>query len=133
MSPAAAARALVLEIVTPDGPALREEAVEVVVLRRREPRFEAGSEVAIFPRHAPLLVRMPIAPVRFRAGGRTLHLAAAGGFAEVKHDRVLIVTPRLERVPPAEPAPRARAEAICARWRAEIADLPGEMAGYPAP
>ncbi|HVY60379.1 MAG TPA: hypothetical protein VHF22_01945 [Planctomycetota bacterium] len=124
-------RGLRLEVVTPDGPAVLEDGVEVVVVRRREERFEVGSEVAIFPRHAPLLVRVALAPARFRVGGRTYHLATAGGFAEVKRDRVLIVTPRLERVPAGEPRPAARAESTCARWRREIADLRGEMAGYP--
>ena len=60
------ARGLTLEIVTPDGVAVREERVEVVVLRRRERRFERGSEIAVFPLHGPLLVRLPVAPVRWR-------------------------------------------------------------------
>jgi hypothetical protein len=41
-------RTLALEIVTPDGMALQESGVDVVVLHRRERRFEPGSEIAVF-------------------------------------------------------------------------------------
>ncbi len=123
------ARALVLEIVTPDGRALLEAGVDAVVLRRRERRFEVGSEIAVFPRHAPTLVRLPIAPVRYRKDGVTVHLAVAGGFAEVRGDRVLVVTPRCERVPRDAPAPRAVATATCRRWAEELRDFRAAMVG----
>lgn len=123
-------RTLVLEIVTPDGPALREDGVDVVVVRRRENRFELGSEIAIFPLHGPILIRMPIAPARYRKQSQTFHLAVAGGFAEVVRDRVRIVTSRLERISPAEPRPLSRADETCAKWRGEIVDFQKEMAGY---
>ncbi len=125
------ARTLVLEVVTPDGRALTERGVEAVVLRRRESRFELGSELAILPLHAPLLVRMPVAPARYRKEGQTFHLALGGGFAEVEQDRVLVVTPRCERPAPGVPDPRAWARAICRRWRRERVDSRGGLAGYP--
>ncbi len=84
-----------LEIIAPDGERLAADAVDEVVVRRREPRFELGSEIAIFPGHAPMLIQLPDAPVRYRSRGQTFHVIAAGGFVEVKRDRVLIVTPRL--------------------------------------
>lgn len=110
---------LTLEIVTPDGVALLEEGVELVILRRRERRFEVGSEIAIYPLHAPLLVRLAVAPVRYRKGGVTLHLPIAAGFAEVMEDRVIIATPRCERLPAGDVDPGARAESLCDRWRKE--------------
>lgn len=125
------ARKLVLEIVTPDGPALSEEAVDVVVFRRRERRFELGSEIAVFPLHAPMLVRIPVAPARYRKGGRTVHVVVGGGFAEVRRDRVLIVTPRCERVAAGEPDPASSARELGRRWRRELRGLPEEMIGYP--
>jgi F-type H+-transporting ATPase subunit epsilon len=125
------ARTLVLEIVTPDGPILTERAVDAVVLRRREARFELGSEIAILPLHGPTLIRIPVAPARYRKGGRTLHLAVGGGFAEVERGRVLVVTPRCERLHPGEPDPRARAREICRRWRQERVDSREGLAGYP--
>jgi F-type H+-transporting ATPase subunit epsilon len=99
------ARTLVLEIVTPDGAILAEGGVESVVVRRLEARFERGSEIAIYPLHAPALIRLAPAPARYRKGGRTFHLALGGGFAEVKRDRVLVVTPRCERLPDAAQEP----------------------------
>jgi F0F1-type ATP synthase epsilon subunit len=111
---------LTLEIVTPDGLALQEGGIEFVVLHRREPRFEVGSEIAIFPFHAPLLVRLAVAPVRYRKGADTVHLAVEAGFGEVVGDRVVIVTPRCERVPAAEPDPIVSAEELCGRWRRDL-------------
>jgi F0F1-type ATP synthase epsilon subunit len=90
------ARALTLQVVTPDGTVVDETGVEAVVLRRKEDRFEPGSEIAIYPRHGPLLLRLSIASARYRKGSRTIHLDLAGGFAEVLRDRVLILTPGAE-------------------------------------
>jgi F0F1-type ATP synthase epsilon subunit len=126
-------RTLALEIVTPDGVALQEGEVEVVVFHRHEPRFDPGSEIAIFPLHGRLLVRIAVAPVRFRKGDRTMHLAMRGGFAQVLDDQVLIVTPRLERVSPAEANPAAAARKLCRRWREELGRLQEEVVGYPEP
>jgi F0F1-type ATP synthase epsilon subunit len=123
--------ALALEIVTPDGVALQETDVEVVVFHRREPRFEPGSEIAIFPLHGPLLVRAAVAPARFRKGNRTVHLALGGGFAQVLRDTVVIVTPRIERLSPLEANPPRAARAICRRWREELGQLQMEMVGFP--
>jgi F-type H+-transporting ATPase subunit epsilon len=117
-----------LEIVTPDGVALEEREVDVVVVRRREPGREIGSEVAIYPFHEPLLVRMPVAPVRYHRGNSITHVAVAGGFAEVVGDRVVVVTPRCQRISEAEADPRAAAEAVCRTWRQEVVDL-----RYPVP
>lgn len=116
-------RSLVLEIVTPDGVALRESGVETVVFRRREPGFEVGSEIAVLPLHAPMLARIAVAPVRYRRGGETAQLAVDGGFAEVVDDRVVIVTPRVERIAAAVPDPLGAAVDVCRRWRAEVVDL----------
>jgi F0F1-type ATP synthase epsilon subunit len=125
------ARGLVLEIVTPDGPALSERGVDAVVLRRRERRFELGSEIAIFPLHAPALIRIPIAPARYRAGGRVVHLALGGGFAEVRRDRVRVITPRCERIAAREPDAAGKAGEVCRRWRRESRDHRGDLVGYP--
>lgn len=123
-------RTLVLEIVTPDGMAVSETEVDAVVFHRREARFETGSEIAVFPLHGPLLVRIPVGPGRYHKRGEQVHLALGGGFAEVQGDRVLITTTRFERVAPEEPDPRARAREICGRWREETGDGREEMIGY---
>jgi len=122
---------LALEIVTPDGVALTETGVEVVVLRRRERRFEIGSEIAIFPRHGPMLVRIPVAPAKYERGGETVHLALSGGFAEVRMDRVVVVTPRCSRVPAEAADPVDAAMNLCEAWRAEAADSEAAIVGVP--
>jgi F-type H+-transporting ATPase subunit epsilon len=127
MTPAA----LALQIITPDGRSLRKQEIDVVVLRRREKRFEVGSEVAIFPHHAPTLIRLPVAPLRYRRGRRTSYLAVAGGFAEIREDHVLIVTPRFAVVGSDEPEPSAKARRITEQWRQERADFQRGMIGYP--
>jgi F-type H+-transporting ATPase subunit epsilon len=118
---------LVLEVVTPDGLVLREEGLDVVVLHRRERRFDVGSEVAIFPRHGPLLVRLPVGPARYSRNGRTEHLALAGGFAEVLDNRVRLITPRCGRVAAEEPKPAEAAGRIARGW--QVPDLSDVFAG----
>lgn len=121
---------LALEIVTPEGDTLKENLVDEIVFRRKERQFEAGSEVAIFPLHGPLLIRIPIAPLRYRIGGEIFYLAVGGGFVEVKKDRVLVVTPRFELVPAEEPRPLAKARKTARQWRKEMIEFQKEMIGY---
>jgi F-type H+-transporting ATPase subunit epsilon len=110
---------LTLEIVTPDGVALVESDIAAVVLRRRERRFEVGSEVAVLPGHAPMLLRLPIAPARYMRDGETCHMALCGGFAEVFNDRVVVLTPRYSRVSAEEHDPVGCASRLCAQWTAQ--------------
>ncbi len=120
----------VLEIVTPDGKSLKEKQVDVVVFRRREKSFELGSEIAIFPHHAPALIRIPVAPLRYRKGEWIRYVAVGGGFAEVKENQVLVVTPRFEKIEPDEPTPSIKARRITDRWRRETREFQKEMVGY---
>ncbi len=121
---------LVLEIVTPDGKSMKEKQVDVMVFRRREKHFELGSEIALFPRHAPTLIRIPIAPLRYRKGEQTWHVAVGGGFVEIKENQVLVVTPRFEKIRSDEPAPSIKARHITDQWRRERKDFQKEMVGY---
>jgi F0F1-type ATP synthase epsilon subunit len=123
-------RTLRLVVVTPDGEVLHESGVDAVVFRRSEARFAEGSEVAVFPLHAPTLIRLPISPARYRRGDRTVHLALDGGFAEVDRGRVLVVTPRCERVRAAERDPARRARELCRAWRGEARSFRDAMIGY---
>lgn len=120
---------LILEILTPDGQSLRET-VQKVIFRRREKRFELGSEVAVYPLHGPMLLRIPAAPVRYEAGGKTRYLAVAGGFVEVNRNRVLVLTPKFELAAQDEPDPRARVGKIAEAWRMEVRDIRRAMIGY---
>lgn len=121
---------LSLQILTPDGRSLKEEQVDVVVFRRREKRYELGSEIAVFPSHAPALVRIPVAPVRYRKGERTYYAAVGGGFVEIKKNEVLVVTPRFEKIRNDDPAPSITARQIAEQWRREQKKFQDEMVGY---
>ncbi len=121
---------LVLKIITPDGQSLKEKQVDVVVFRRKEKRFELGSEIALFPRHAPTLIRIPVAPVRYRKGARTYYVAVGGGFVEIKENQVLVVTPRFEKIRVDEPMPSKKAGQVTEQWQQEKKEFPREMVGY---
>jgi len=121
---------LVLQIITPDGRSLKEKQVDVVVVRRKEQRFELGSEIAIFPRHAPLLIRIPVAPLRYRKGEETTYVAVGGGFVEIKGNEVVVVTPRFEKMRSGDPAPSATARSRTEQWREEQKEFQNEMVGY---
>ena len=121
---------LVLQIVTPDGQSLKEKQVDVVVFRRKEKRFELGSEIALFPRHAPTLIRIPVAPVRYRKGERSYYVAVGGGFVEIKGNQVLVVTPRFEKIRSDAPVPSRKARQVTEQWRQENKEFQREMVGY---
>jgi F0F1-type ATP synthase epsilon subunit len=121
---------LVLHIVTPDGQSLTETQVDLVVFRRKEMRFELGSEIAVFPRHAPMLIRIPIAPVRYRKGDDTTHVAVGGGFVEIRDNVIVVVTPRFEKIRSDDPAPSLTAWHMTEQWRREHKEFGREMIGY---
>ena len=121
---------LILQIITPDGQSLQEEQIDVVVLRRREKRFELGSEIALFPCHAPMLIRMPVAPLRYRKGARTMYVAVDGGFMEIKDNQIVVVTPRFERMRADDPLPAASARRRTEQWRREHREFQKDMVGY---
>ncbi len=83
--------ALTFDIVTPAGTSLHEEAVDCVVVRRLEAKHDPGSEIAILPRHGPLLMRTQAGTVRFRRGVVTQEVAVGYGVLEVYHDHVTLV------------------------------------------
>jgi len=121
---------LVLQIITPDGKTLKEKQIDVLVVRRKEKRFELGSEIAVFPRHAPTLIRIPIAPLRYRKEERTTYVAAGGGFVEIKDNQILVVTPRFEKIRSDDPAPSLSAWHMTEQWRREHKEFRREMIGY---
>jgi F0F1-type ATP synthase epsilon subunit len=83
--------ALIFDIVTPKGTRLHGEAVERVILRRREVEYDPGSEVAILPRHGPLLMQTQACVARLTRGGFTQELEVGAGVLEVFRDHVTLV------------------------------------------
>jgi F-type H+-transporting ATPase subunit epsilon len=98
---------LTLEIATPTRQIVADTVDEVVA---------PGTEgyFGVLPGHAPFLTTLGIGEATYRIGREEYHLAVAGGFAEVRHDKVIMLLDIAER--PGE-IDRARAER--ARERAE--------------
>ena len=113
---------LTLEIATPMRLVVAETVDEVVA-----PGI--AGYFGVLPGHAPFLTTLGIGEVTYRVGQDEHYLALAGGFAEVRNDKVIVLADTAER--PGE-IDRARAER--ARERAEPrARTPTPRPGVPAP
>jgi F-type H+-transporting ATPase subunit epsilon len=101
------AERLTLELATPTRMVVAETVDEVVV---------PGSEgyFGVLPGHAPLLATLGIGELTYRIGRDERHVAVAGGFAEVRNDKVIVLADTAEHP---QDIDRARAER--ARDRAE--------------
>jgi F-type H+-transporting ATPase subunit epsilon len=101
------AERLTLELATPTRMVVAETVDEVVV---------PGSEgyFGVLPGHAPLLATLGIGELTYRIGRDERHVAVAGGFAEVRNDKVIVLADTAEHP---QDIDRARAER--ARERAE--------------
>ncbi|MGH7309876.1 MAG: F0F1 ATP synthase subunit epsilon [Candidatus Rokuibacteriota bacterium] len=101
------ADALTLEVATPARLVVADKVDEVVA---------PGSEgyFGVLPGHAPFLTTLGIGELTYRKGHDESHLAVAGGFCEVRNDKVIVLADTAERP---EDIDRDRAER--ARQRAE--------------
>jgi F-type H+-transporting ATPase subunit epsilon len=111
---------LLLEIVTPERLAFSEEVDSVQV-----PGIEG--ELGILPHHAPLVSLLGVGELRIRKGGQEELFAVAGGFVQVRPDKVVVMaeTADLASEIDLEKAEQARREAekILAEGSDEGADL----------
>jgi F-type H+-transporting ATPase subunit epsilon len=98
---------LTLEIATPMRLVVSEVVDEIVLPG-------ALGYFGVLPGHAPFLTTLGIGEVTYRVARDEQHLALAGGFAEVRNDKVIVLADTAERP---EEIDRARAER--ARERAE--------------
>ena len=73
-----------LEIVTPERLAYSDD-VDAVIC----PGIEG--ELGILPHHAPLLSTLGLGELRIRKGGQTESFAIAGGFVQVRPDKVVVL------------------------------------------
>lgn len=73
-----------IEIVTPEKPILKEEVDEVVV-----PGLLG--EFGVLPGHTTFLSELGTGPLTYTKGGGSKTIALAGGFAEVREDRVTVL------------------------------------------
>jgi F-type H+-transporting ATPase subunit epsilon len=79
-----------LELVTPERLVLSEEVDEVVL-----PGYEG--EFGVLPGHTQYLAILNIGMQWYRKGGAITRIALGGGFAEVNHDRVVVMAETAER------------------------------------
>jgi F-type H+-transporting ATPase subunit epsilon len=109
-----------LEIVTPERLAYEGDVDSVVC-----PGIEG--ELGILPHHAPLLTTLGFGELRIRSGGQEETFAIAGGFLQVRPDKVVVMaeTADLASEIDLEAAEQARrdAEAALAEGFTEPADL----------
>jgi len=98
---------LTLEIATPTRQVVAETVDEIVI---------PGSEgyFGVLPGHVAFLTTLGIGELMYRIGSDEHYLAVAGGFAEVRNDKVIVLADTAERP---EEIDRTRAER--ARERAE--------------
>ena len=75
---------LLLEIVTPERMAY-SDTVDAVVLPGSE------GELGVLPHHAPLVTMLGVGELRIRKGGAEESFAIAGGFLQVRPDKVVVM------------------------------------------
>jgi len=111
---------LTLEVATPQRLVVADAADEVVV-----PGVEGY--FGVLPGHAPFLTTLGIGELSYRRGQEEFHLAVAGGFCEVRDDKVIVLADTAER--PAE-IDRARAERARQRAEQRLAGRAGDEVDY---
>ncbi len=82
---------MTFEVVARDGVRVRETGLDRVVLRRREPDHDPGSEVAILPHHGALLMQAAVGEVRLVRGDAERAVSVPRGVVEVRDDTVTYV------------------------------------------
>ncbi|MEW5802241.1 MAG: F0F1 ATP synthase subunit epsilon [bacterium] len=113
------------QVISPEKVLIDEKDVDIVVFRYASPEV-GGGELGVMRHHAPMLVRLPAAtPVRYIKDNQTYYLAVAGGFVEVRNNRVTILSTGAERVSDKQELDTA----IKARLRAEAWLEEGEKIG----
>ena len=95
-----------LEIVTPERLAYEDD-VDAVIC----PGIEG--ELGILPHHAPLLSTLGVGELKIRKGGQEEYFAIAGGFLQVRPDKVVVMAETADMASEIdlEAAQRARQEA----------------------
>jgi F-type H+-transporting ATPase subunit epsilon len=82
-----AEQALQLEIVTPHGIVLSTAVDEVIAP-------SVNGEFGVLAGHLPLLAALHIGLLHYRKGNKLIDVAVGSGFAEVIHDKAIVLTDR---------------------------------------
>jgi F-type H+-transporting ATPase subunit epsilon len=112
---------LLLEIVTPERLAY-SDTVDSVVLPGSE------GELGVLPHHAPLVSMLGVGELRIRKGGVEESFAIAGGFLQVRPDKVVVMAETADMASEIdlEKAQQARQEAE--RALEEVSGEPADLA-----
>jgi F-type H+-transporting ATPase subunit epsilon len=78
-----------------------------------------AGELGILPHHAPLMTMLKPGELRLKKGSEEISLAVAGGFLEIRPDRIIVLADAAER---AEEIDAARAEAAKKRAQEQLAN-----------
>src|SRR5436190_18255612 len=78
---------IALEIVTPDGPKLKEAVTELTA-----PSVEG--QFGVLPQHRPMLAALMTGIVTYIQNGKTSSVGVGPGFVEVGPDKALLLTDR---------------------------------------
>lgn len=115
---------LSLEILTPEKVVLREDNIDIVVIRALDKDNEKPIEIGIMSYHAPMLIRLGICPIRYRKDTALYWAVVAYGFLEIRDNKITIISfgaEKIEREPDVDLA-------ITAKKRVESWLLEGEVA-----
>jgi F-type H+-transporting ATPase subunit epsilon len=107
---------LTCRVVTPDKTYFEGQAEHVVV-----PAWDG--ELAVYPRHAPLIARLGHGVLRAQpeGGGKLVRIALYGGFLKVQKDQVTVLASGADEPPTPE---KARADVEAARAKVEASRPP---------
>jgi F-type H+-transporting ATPase subunit epsilon len=110
-----------LEIVTPERQAYEDEVDSVVC-----PGIEG--ELGILPHHAPLLTTLGVGELRIRKGDQEEFFAIAGGFLQVRPDRVVVMAETADMASEIDLASVEEARREAERALAEGFEEPADLA-----
>jgi F-type H+-transporting ATPase subunit epsilon len=105
-----------LEIVTPQGPALRDDVDELTAP-------SVAGEFGVLPGHLPILAALKAGILTWKKKGELGSCAVGSGFIEVHDDRINVLTDRY----------RAQGDVDPVRVRADLKDIDEKIDHFPGP
>lgn len=119
MAQTSAGSGLQLQIVTPQGLVLEKRVDEVIAPSER-------GEFGVLSGHVPLLAALHIGLLHYREGNRVTDVAVGTGFAEILHDKALVLTDRFTTKDKVDVLAVRKAlkdvDAKLERWDGDLAD-----------